>query len=208
MGLFLMLTGIADCSVDEAEAALQAFATEKSGIFAPIDEENRVNEEEELTVSHSPSGHITIVYPSSIANWDEASQFLSATLHKSVFSLHIHDGDFWMYVFYVDGEQIDQFNPIPDYWGDMSEEELDDWKGSAALLCRFWPDAKEGQIANYFARWDIDDEESYAVKAYPEDEFEREDWQMIDFMNKVGLVYPFNADGEPSGSKYLFKVIE
>jgi len=53
-------------------------------------------------------------------------------------------------------------------------------------------------------RWDLDEPEP--LKAYPDDEFSAgEDWQLVDFMRKLGLVYPVSDDGELSGITYRFE---
>jgi hypothetical protein len=76
-----------------------------------------------------------------------------------VFSFHIHDGDFWMYILYFDGEVVDRFNPIPDYWNDnvstITEEEIDSWKGHAEVLTDYIPGLGIKQIENYLIRWDL-----------------------------------------------------
>lgn len=49
-------------------------------------------------------------------------------------------------------------------------------------------------------RWDTDADES--EKAYPDDAYEQEDWQLLDFMKKLGLPYPLHDDGATKGETY------
>jgi hypothetical protein len=42
-------------------------------------------------------------------------------------------------------------------------------------------------------------------KAYPEDEFKNGcDWQMCDFIKKLGLIYPMDNEGKILGKTYFF----
>lgn len=118
-----------------------------------------------------------------------------------VFSFHIHDGDLLMYVLYVNGEVVDQFNPIPDYWDEhVSDEEIESWKGDASIVSRYISTLSPTQIEKYLTRWNLDADETN--KAYEDDEFVNEDWQLLDFMRKCGLPYPFDEDGNPKGQSY------
>jgi len=108
-----------------------------------------------------------------------------------------------MYVLFVNGEPVDQFNPIPDYWDEnMTDEDIESWKGDASVVARYAGNIQSSAIANYLTRWDLEAEEP--VKAYPDDEFDNEDWQLLDFMKKIGLPYPLYDDDMPSGQTYKF----
>lgn len=170
-------------------------------------EGENADEDELLIVAESELGNVTVLYPSSFLNWDAASRHLSSALGKPVFSLHVHDGDLWMYVLFADGREVDRFNPVPDYWEELSDEDLAAWAGDAANVCRHWPNVSKSQIANYLVRWTEAGHENYGDKAYPEDEAGiGEDWQIVDFMAKVGLVYPVDEQGGLVGTKYRFVV--
>ena len=115
---------------------------------------------------------------------------ISLDLGTTVFALHIHDDDLWMYELYKSGEQIDQFNSIPDYWEEISTEERERWKGNADLIVQNWPGVAKEDIERYLVAHDpagFNGEE----KAYPSDEFESYDaWQVCDFLKKLGTPYP------------------
>jgi hypothetical protein len=204
MGLFLGLSGVANATSEQTEAALRKFAEDRRGLLEPVETAVELREDEQLLITESPQGHITVFYPDGFLEWDEASQHLSQTLGQPAFSFHIHDGDLWMYVLFSDGRQVDQFNPIPDYWEDISEAEAGNWAGNAAVISGNWPNLEPEKIQNFLRRWDSDGLES--GRAYPDDEsgFGNE-WQLTDFMAKIGLTYPITASGYV-GDRYRFKV--
>jgi hypothetical protein len=112
-----------------------------------------------------------------------------------------------MYELYVNGKTVDQFNPIPDYWSDeMSEEEKASWGGNAAIVAKRCPGVREESIEKYLVRWHLDDLDR--GKAYADDEFGLEDWQMVDFMRKVGLPYPIDQSGKCHGDAFDFSIPE
>ena len=128
---------------------------------------------------------------------------MSKELSTAAFSFHIHDSDLWMYVLYANGEIADQFNPIPNYWTeDISEEEIESWKGNAAIVLQYTTYTDLAAIENYLVRWD--EEMEGEKKAYPDDTFTYEDYQVIDFMRKLGLPYPLTDDGDAKGDVYQF----
>lgn len=202
MGLFLSMSGIIGKSSEEVEFQLKKFAEINSGSFnlALGSEPN-----EDLCVIKENNKNTVIVYPGDFMKWDEVSQFISERLDCPTFSFHIHDGDFWIYFFYSNGNQIDQFNPIPDYWdGNISAEEINDFKGNASLIAEKL-NIDSQLIEKYLVRWDLEAEN---YKAYPDDEFENEDWQVVDFMRKMGLEYALDNDGKPEGKVFTFEVGE
>jgi hypothetical protein len=95
-------------------------------------------------------------------------QNLSRDLKVPTFALHIHDDDLWLYEFYKDGEAIDQFNPIPGYWEEVSAQEKARWAGRADVIAANWPGVSKEDIELYFVQHDTPgfDEEK---KAYPSD---------------------------------------
>lgn len=139
--------------------------------------------------------------------WDEVSQELSKALRKSVFSFHIHDGGFWMYRFFVDGEEGDRFNPVPEYWGDVPQEESEMWSGNASFVAKHWPDIEEKDIKNYLIHWELDDLSNPSRKAYPDDQYSiGEDSQLCDFFRSLGLIYPVDEQVNRLGDKFLFSL--
>jgi hypothetical protein len=188
MGLFLAMSGVNEATIPAVEAALTAYASEKGLTFKPA---SSGNPEDVLRMAES-GNRCTIIYPGDFVEWDGVSAFLSLKLQTSVMSLHIHDGDLWMYTMFDKGKKVDQFNSIPDYWGELSEDEAKQWKGNAVAVAEHWPSLRAESIERYLVTWDLDDDDP--GKAYPDDEFAYgTDWQVVDFMRKLGLTYPGSA---------------
>jgi hypothetical protein len=197
MGIFLSLTSVVGKTQNEVVSSFEKYALSVKGGLAkeklPVDHEN-------FCLIEEAEGNTTILYPNAYLDWDDASQFISTDLNTPVFSFDIYDGDLWMYVFFVNGQLTDQFNPIPSYWEEISEEEQNAWRGNAAAIVKHLTSVRAQDIENYLQWWDLNDDES--KKAYPDDEFGQEDWQLLDFMKKLKLPYPFDKDGNPKGSVY------
>jgi hypothetical protein len=203
MGLFLALSGVIGVNEIDVVTALSGYAKAKHGIFRP---EPRTHEDDDTLVVYSAHGNTSLLFPQNSTDWWDVSQALSLLLKRSVLSLHIHDGDFWMYILYRNGVQIDGFNPIPDYWiEDISNEERESYKGNAAVVCKCIPGIQPGAIEKYFVTWNVDSDEE--LKAYPEDKYPcGTDWQMLDFMEKLSLPYPLDSNGRNLGSTYKFSI--
>lgn len=188
MGMFLSMTSVVGKTKDEVANSLIKYAGRAGGGFEKAD----------LSIDHynccvleEANGNTTIFNPYAYLEWDESSEFISRDLNTPVFSFHIHDGDLWMYALFVNGQTVDQFNPIPDYWDEnIGDEEIQSWKGNAATIVKYISSVRREDIERYLVRWVLDAEES--KKAYADDEFVQEDWQLLDFMRKLGLPYPLN----------------
>lgn len=196
MGTFLALSGIIGRTREEAVQVLSSYAASVGGGLLREDVWER---HDNFCVLEEADGNTTVLYPDGFLGWDEASSFLSKELKTAVFSLHIHDGDLWMYTLYADGEVVDQFNPVPDYWEEVSAEERESWKGSARTVAQYVPGLDPKSIENYLTSWDLDAD---GEKAYPDDQYENEDWQLLDFMCRLKLPYPLNDEGRAKGTVY------
>lgn len=203
MGLFLAMSGIANATEARIEDALREYAQSHRGKLTecPATEETW----EFLILSERQPGRVTVVYPGAFMDWDDAAAHLSRSLNVPVFSFHIHDDDLWMYVLFADGEEMDHFNPIPDYWSDdLPDEERELWAGSAEAVARHWPNIQPDAIEDYLTPWNLDESPE---RAYPNDEFPSGDcWQLMDFMRRLGLDYPVDDRGQPHGRTFRFEV--
>lgn len=131
MGLFLSMSGLAGATRPEVEGALNAYASARGGSFQ--EGGGPFESPDVMAVVGGEGRNFTVLYPWNFFEWDDASAFLSRTLGTPVISLHVHDEDLWMYTLFVDGEGVDHFNPIPDYWSDgMSEGECTSGPGMRA----------------------------------------------------------------------------
>ncbi|WP_206026366.1 hypothetical protein [Roseimicrobium sp. ORNL1] len=120
----------------------------------------------------------------------EAVEAISATIQCPAFYFHIHDDDLWMYIFYRSGVETDCFNSLPEYWGEVSEQERHKWRGNAKAICSAWPGVQEKDIERYLVDHGAEDFDGES-KAYASDEFEAWDcWQLVDFMAKLDFKYP------------------
>jgi hypothetical protein len=201
--MFLAMSGVIGATSDEVVGALRSLVTEHRG---SLEAAALTTDDDDCLVVAAADDRVTVLYPGNFFDWDEASAELSQRLQKPVFSLHIHDGDFWMYQFFDKGESIDQFNPMPEYWEELEEDERDAWGGDADLVAQRIPGLSADKIAAYLVLWGDDVLESdLQTKAYPGDKFGYgSDWQLVDFMNKLGLPFPTGDQGEPRGPTYRF----
>lgn len=197
MGMFLSLSGVIGRSENQVADALKKYAVSVDGSLEKL---KLHAGKENCCVLSELNGNTSIAYPNDYLEWDDSSAFISRELQAPVFSFHIHDGDLWMYVLYADGLAVDRFNPIPDYWEEIGEEEKTSWKGEAGTIIKYVNQVKKEDIEKYLTFWNTDPEEQQ--KAYPDDKYGNEDWQLLDFMRKLGLPYPFDDDVEPAGTTY------
>lgn len=190
MGTFLAISAVVGRDVDSCVACLQQLANDNDGQMklAPPG----CDEFDVARVVGSERG-TTILYPEDFFRWDWAAEQLSANLDALVFSFHIHDGDLWMYLLFDQGREVDWFNPIPGYWNSVTDEEAEKWRGNSQLITEKIPDIEAASLEPYLVRWAPD--EAGDVKAFPDDEhFRGQDWQLLDFMRKVGFSFPDTVD--------------
>ena len=186
MGLFLSLSGVIGSSAEDVCKALKAYVQENSGGFELAE---GTTDNSNIGVITKDTKNTSILYPSGFMNWDESSRYLSQNLSKPVFSFHIHDGDFWMYALFFKGQQVDCFNPVPEYWQEITEEEKEKWRGNPQVITSIIPYVSLDSISKYLIQWDPSKKRQ--EKSYPDDEFCILDcWQMCDFMRKLDLQYP------------------
>jgi hypothetical protein len=197
MGLFLALSGVIGKTHNEVVNSLTNYARAMNGNLHPEKDLDTYTS----CIIEEAYGNTSIQYPDDFLEWDASSAFLSKDLNAPVFSFHIHDGDLWMYILFYNGEIVDQFNPVPDYWeGEVTEEEFESWKGNANTVTKYVTYTKPSDIDNYLVRWEHNREEN--IKAYPGDRHFRGDWQLLDFMKTLKLPYPVDDHGAPKGHTY------
>lgn len=199
MGLFLSASGVLSPDGQAVRDAISSFVASTGGTFEP-----RVgtSDDRNICVIQSCTSTTTVLYPDGFTDWDELSRHLSVELRVPVFSFHIHDGDLWMFVTFADGNDVTRFNPIPDYWEAVGDEERNRWIGSAENVASLVPGLKAAAIAKYFVAW-TDDVVSSELKAYDDDEFPiGVDWQLTDFMRRLGFNYPVDQSGTPTGETF------
>ena len=194
----MALSGVVDAPRLDVQNALTEFAQGRSG---GLELAQGSTDNPNIGVITKTGKNTTVLYPDGFCEWDDASKHISSRLGKLVFSLHIHDGDLWMFLLFQNDEEIGRFNPIPGYWEEMTPEDKTKWTGDARQISGLLPSVSPDAIAKYFVEWDLEQQEE--SKAYPDDEFAIGDcWQMCDFMKKIGLEYPIGADGSALGDTF------
>jgi hypothetical protein len=203
MGLFLAASGVVGADSVAVEQSVAAFANANGGTFEP---RAGTADDPKIAVITQGGPNTTILCSHEFMHWDALSQHLSKELQVPVFSFHIHDGDLWMFLLFDKGEKVTQFNPIPEYWGELEPQEKASWAGDAQAVCQHIASLSPETIKNYFVEWTEQLTES-GQKAYPDDEFAYGcDWQLTDFMRRVGLKYPVGDDGKPAGNTFRLRV--
>ena len=198
MGIFLSVTSVVGKPKSDVVNSLSKYTISTGG---GLKEETLSIENNNCCIIAESDGNTTIFNSYAYNEWDASSEFISRDLNAPVFSFHIHDGDLWMYILFENGVATDQFNPIPDYWDDnISEPEIESWKGNAAVVSNLSGTLKPNEIERYLVRWDLDAQD--VPKAYPDDQYGQEDWQLLDFMRRLRLPYPLNNDDLPQGQTY------
>jgi hypothetical protein len=199
VGTFLSLSGIIGSDQDAVMEALSAYA-ERSG--HSLWRAELMTDDEGCLVSAQSRSGVTVLYPNGVPGTAE-SQFLSERLGAPVFWFHIHDGDFWMYSLFERGVVVDQFNPVPDDWESDEDAELEAWAGNAHEVAKRITGLVPEAISNYLVPWDESLVQDGSRKAYATDRFcYGDDWQLVDFMDKIGFAYPVDDHGTIIGATY------
>ena len=205
MGVFLSLSGVIGADSAAVERSMASYVLARGGTFHP---DVATPEEPDVAVIAENGLRTSVLYPQHFFEWDDVSRYLSAELRVPVFSLHIHDGDLWMFILFDSGLEVTQFNPIPDYWEALDPRERARWLGDAEAVAARIPGIAPDSISGYFVEWDdatLGMEDS--PKAYPDDEFSIGNcWQMIDFMRRIGLKYPLSENGPIDGVTYRLRL--
>ena len=183
MGQFLSISGVIGCGEELVAGALRAYAEGNGG---SLEKAQLTVEDYGCLVISEGIGGTTVLFPGDFFEWDSASQYLSQRLKQPVFSFHIHDGDLWMFALYEKDEVVDQFNPMPDYWHELDSAERLSWQGNASEVAKRVPGLSPDQVSKYLVQWG-------------------DDWQLVDFMNKLGLEFPLDDRGAPHGLTCRFE---
>lgn len=194
MGLFLQTAIIPECSETEARKAVAAVAEKYSREFESPDPDPQSEYiiieliPDECQYQMAQNG-IRILFNEACIGHESLASALSRELGKAVMLLYIYDGDYWGYYLYDKGSEIDRFVPMPDYFEEVPEEEKERMKGNADLIAEYFH-VDRASIEKYLVFWSEEMMDDYSAKAYEDDEFGQcEDWQMADFMRKLGYPY-------------------
>jgi hypothetical protein len=61
---------------------------------------------------------------------------LSRGLRAAVFAFLVHDSDVLMYLLYENGQLADEFNSVPDYFGEVDDETKQRYRGDVQAVLR------------------------------------------------------------------------
>jgi len=176
------LTGITGVSERAVVDSLEAFYRAQGAVLRPaLDDESPT-----FLIESSEQGQLTIYGWVHVDEQVAATRYLSEVLSAAVFHIQLHDRGPWSYTLYASGQEVDRFSTIPDHWGELPDEQMNAWRGRAAVVCEHWP-VREERIENYLVWWRGLDAEH---KAYPDDEssISSEGEQLYDFIERLGLV--------------------
>jgi hypothetical protein len=197
MGNFISLSGVIGKTKTEVFDSLKKYS---ASVYGNIEQLDKSILSGNYSIILEENLNTTVFYQQDFLEWTEASRFISNDLGAAVFSLHIHDSDLWMYLLFDHGNEVDRFNPVPDYWDlELNRSEIRRWKGNASTVAKYVSHLKPEMIKNYLVRWEFGEEE---IKAYPEDRYSQEEWQMVDFMDKLRLPYPIDGEGTIHGETF------
>lgn len=196
MGLFLSMSSVVGGRPAEVEACIRGYVEGRGGEFERAAVELAEDREARMLAS---SGGVTVVYPDEFYEWNDLSATLSAHLRKPTFSFHIHDGDLWMFLLFVEGNEVARFNPIPDYWEELDPAQRSTWLPGAEEIAKYVDRGRPEELAPYFVEWP---EDELPGKAHEDDEFGFVDWQLVDFMRRLGFEFPDVGQGV----SYQFRV--
>jgi len=104
-------------------------------------------------ITDSKNGWIT-VYDEECESQDinilrRLAKKLSAELKTVAIGILVHDSDIFQYLVYEKGELVDQFDSKPDYFGPVSDEQKNEWRGDFGKLL---PYATKGTTLSDFKR--------------------------------------------------------
>jgi hypothetical protein len=203
------MAGIAQAEKHQVLDALRIVAQQQSQELKPVRFWDLTAAENHLRIIVSQQDNVTVTYPRHHPDYGE---LLSSILMRPVLSLEVFDGDFWRYRLFTNGHEVDRFNPIPEYFGELSKAELHSWHGDAAVVCQHWPNVAQEQIKNYLVRWEECEDglgyylNDFSEKAYPEDAYGvGEAEQVSDFMTKLGLTSPWDEKAWLLADEYRFE---
>src|SRR5689334_18386216 len=102
MGEFVAISGVIGANEGGVTAVVSSFASSHGGGFEHFETQDGGPN---IGVIGTNGVNVSVLYPDHFLEWDDASSYLSSELHVPVFSLHIHDGDLWMFVLFREGKE-------------------------------------------------------------------------------------------------------
>ena len=82
------------------------------------------------------------IFPNEIGRKQMISEEIAKIVPNDAFHLMVHDDDIFFYYFYRDGQPIDRYNSCPDYFEEVSEDEIKHCQGHPELFQDLLSDSK------------------------------------------------------------------
>ena len=192
MSLILNLFAIKNSEPVDIERSFSDYAQSTKGFLKESTELP-----DEYGVHMTTLGNNTVCLFTSYAQYDidDIAKHLSDNLKTITLSLGIYEGITWFYTLYQNGKEEDCFSTSPSQCLRKGEN-AKKYKGNANIFSSIWSNLNAQSIEKYFFNHEkLLNRLKLNKKAYPEDEYEAWDgWQMVDFLEKLGLAYPFSED--------------
>lgn len=175
MGVFLQMGG---------------FAAPVESVQTALSNNTYVGYQDEHILHSVEKNRVLLLFDGNAQGCEQVVEELSRELKCPAFWFHVHDDDLWMYLFYQSGVEVDRFNTMPGYWQPVSDDERTSWAGNSQKIAQIWPDLEAKDIEDYLVDHESPDFDGQQ-EAYENDFVPGLDcWQIIDFINKLGLDYP------------------
>ncbi len=194
MGLFLQTAIIPDCNEAAVKDTVASVAKKYSRQFETADgntalEYHIIDLIPDACQYYTYEKGVGVLFNEDCMGYESLACAMSEELRKAVLLLYIYDGDYWGYFLYDKGLEIDRFVPMPDYFEKVTQDETAQIKGNAGIIAKYFH-VDKASIEKYLVFWTGSMQRNYSEKAYADDEFGQcEDWQMADFMKKLGYPY-------------------
>ncbi|MEV6243064.1 hypothetical protein [Lentzea sp. NPDC051838] len=194
MGEFVAASAFKTADVIAVVAAVSGFVAAHSSPAARVEAAEPVTADE-VQIYPPANGWTVVLWPNYFIEV-AAAEHMSRELGVLTSTARIYDGDYWTHSLLRDGETLDRFASIPDYFAEDEDE-------AAALATKYAgkPEVIADatgcpveQVAPYLVHIEEDeegDDEPDRVKAFPDDEFELDSaWVFVDFWRRFGPRYP------------------
>jgi hypothetical protein len=183
VGYFLSVSAFRGTEVGALRDAIAAYAGEHGVSVAPVDG----RDDDHRDISLFAGDWAVVLWPEHFNVHDvPACARLSADLGTLVSAIHTFDGDYWVHNVFRDGERLDRFASMPDYFTDTGATR---WAGDPARVAAAFGRAPE-QVAPYYVHQSVHAEEP-AGKAFGDDEFDLDNmWVFADLWRRLGIAYP------------------
>jgi len=193
VGEFLAVSAFRSDHLDRVLDTVRQFF-EKYGTHADRIEGDDA-EGDDVLVFRSVNGWVVVAWPQYFSDVP-AAEFISGALGVLASTVRIHDGDYWSHTLFRDGQVLDRFASMPDYFTDDPAEAsrlAREWAGDPSIVSEAVGRPVD-DVAPYLVHIVLDDD-GYATagggKAVADDSFDREvPWVFTDFWRRLGIDYP------------------